>query len=127
MGDKGRRMVESIVIELTAKGKRSFPGRTMGVAALGIPPETIHVTGIPIDPDFSAAREKAQTRRGLGLQPDLTTVLVSAGGVGTEPVESLANPPQEVRYPIQVAVVCGKNPDLKRRLEYLPGRWPRAW
>jgi|RifCSP13_3_1023840.scaffolds.fasta_scaffold12598_1 hypothetical protein len=79
MGDKGRRMVESIVIELTAKGKRSFPGRTMGVAALGIPPETIHVTGIPIDPDFSAAREKAQTRRGLGLQPDLTTVLVSAG------------------------------------------------
>ena len=80
MGDKGRRMVESIVIELTAKGKRSFPGRTMGVAALGIPPETIHVTGIPIDPDFSAAREKAQTRRGLGLQPDLTTVLVSAGG-----------------------------------------------
>lgn len=90
------------------------------MTALGVPPETIHVTGIPIDPAFSAAREKAETRRALGLEQDLTTVLVSAGGFGMGPVESLANSMQEVRHPIQVAVVCGKNPDLKRRLEDLP-------
>ncbi|HSM00316.1 MAG TPA: glycosyltransferase [Candidatus Limnocylindria bacterium] len=90
------------------------------MAALGVPPETIHVTGIPIDPAFSAAREKAETRRALGLEQDLTTVLVSAGGFGMGPVESLANAMQEVRQPIQVAVVCGKNPDLKSRLEDLP-------
>ena len=90
------------------------------MAALGVPPETIHVTGIPIDPAFSVAREKAETRRALGLEQDLTTVLVSAGGFGMGPVESLANAMQEVRHPIQVAVVCGKNPDLKRRLEDLP-------
>ena len=34
MGDKGKRMVESIVIELTATGKGPFAGRTMRVAAL---------------------------------------------------------------------------------------------
>ena len=34
MGDKGEWMGESIVIELTATGKRSFAGRTMRVAAL---------------------------------------------------------------------------------------------
>ena len=34
MGDKGKRMVESIVIELTATGKGSFAGRSMRVAAL---------------------------------------------------------------------------------------------
>ena len=34
MGNKGKRMVESIVIELTAMGKGSFAGRTMRVAAL---------------------------------------------------------------------------------------------
>jgi len=34
MDDKGKRMVESIVIELTATGKGSFAGRTMRVAAL---------------------------------------------------------------------------------------------
>ena len=90
------------------------------MTALGVPPETIHVTGIPIDPAFSAAREKAETRRALGLEQDLTTVLVSAGGFGMGPVESLANAMQEVRHPIQVAVVCGKNPALKQRLEDLP-------
>jgi tyrosine-protein phosphatase SIW14 len=34
LGDKGEWMEESIVIELTATGKRSFAGRTMRVAAL---------------------------------------------------------------------------------------------
>ena len=34
MGDKGKMIVESIVVELNAKGKGSFSGRTMGVAAL---------------------------------------------------------------------------------------------
>ncbi|MHB1024967.1 MAG: MGDG synthase family glycosyltransferase [Desulfobacteria bacterium] len=90
------------------------------MVALGIPPETIHVTGIPIDPVFSEAREKAETRRELGLQPDRTTVLVSAGGFGMGPVESLVKALQEVRHPIQMAVVCGKNPELKSRLEGLP-------
>ena len=90
------------------------------MTALGIPPETIHVTGIPIDPVFSSPGEKMQIRRELGLQPDLTTVLVSAGGFGMESVESLAKVLQDVRHPIQVAVVCGKNPDLKRRVEGLP-------
>lgn len=90
------------------------------LAALGIPPETIHVTGIPIDPAFSSPGEKGQIRRELGLQPDLTTVLVSAGGFGMGPVESLAKALQEVRHPIQVAVVCGKNAALKSRIEELP-------
>lgn len=90
------------------------------MVALGIPPETIHVTGIPIDPVFSSPGEKVQIRRELGLQPDLTTVLVSAGGFGMGPVESLVKTLQEVRHPIQMAVVCGKNPELKSRLEGLP-------
>jgi processive 1,2-diacylglycerol beta-glucosyltransferase len=90
------------------------------MAALGVPPETIYVTGIPIDPAFSTPRRKEETRRELGLRPDLATVLVSAGGFGMGPVESLAGMLQEVRHPIQVAAVCGKNEALKRRLEGLP-------
>lgn len=90
------------------------------LAALGIPPETIHVTGIPIDPVFSSPGEKGQIRRELGLQPDPTMILVSAGGFGMGPVESLAKALQEVRHPIQVAVVCGKNAALKSRIEKLP-------
>jgi processive 1,2-diacylglycerol beta-glucosyltransferase len=90
------------------------------MVALGIPPETIHVTGIPIAPVFSSPGEKGRVRGELGLEPDRTTILVSAGGFGMGPVESLAKALQEVRHPVQVAVVCGKNPELKRRLEGLP-------
>lgn len=90
------------------------------LAALGVPPETIHVTGIPIDPKFSSPGDRRETRRELGLRPDLATILVSAGGFGMGPVESLAKALQEVTHPVQVAVVCGKNVALKRRLEELP-------
>ena len=90
------------------------------MVALGIPPKTIHVTGIPIDPVFSSPGEKGRIRRELGLEPDLNTVLVSAGGFGMGSVESLAKALQEVRHPIQVTVVCGKNAELKRHLEKLP-------
>ncbi len=87
------------------------------LAALGIPPETIHVTGIPIDPVFSEPKAKRETRIALGLAPDRTTVLVSAGGFGVGPVEALVRAVQAVKHPVQVAVVCGKNAALERRLK----------
>ncbi len=90
------------------------------LAALGVPAGTIHVTGIPIDPVFSEPRDKTATRLALGLRSDPATILVSAGGFGMGPVESLVRALQEVRHPIQVAVVCGKNAALKRRVEELP-------
>ncbi len=91
------------------------------LAALGIPPETIHVTGIPIDPVFAAAKPKREARLALGLDPDATTVLVSAGGFGVGPVESLVRAVHAVKHPIQVAVVCGKNAALERRLKGFDG------
>lgn len=95
------------------------------LAALGIPPETIHVTGIPVDPAFAAPKPKREARAALGLDPELTTVLVSAGGFGMGPVESLVRAVHEVRHAIQVAVICGKNAHLFRRLSGFPeGRHP---
>jgi processive 1,2-diacylglycerol beta-glucosyltransferase len=95
------------------------------LAALGIPAETIHVTGIPVDPAFAAAKPKREARSALGLDPDLSTVLVSAGGFGMGPVESLVREVHMVRHPIQVAVVCGRNAALLRRLsDFRNGRHP---
>lgn len=91
------------------------------LAALGIPAESIHVTGIPIDPVFAAAKPKREARAALGLDPDRTTVLVSAGGFGVGPVESLVRAVHAVRHPIQVAVVCGRNAALERRLKGFDG------
>ncbi len=86
------------------------------LASLGIPEQTIHVTGIPIDPVFGIRKPKDETRSALGLDPGLTTVLVSAGGFGVGPVESLIRAVQEIRHPIQLAVICGKNAQLERKL-----------
>ena len=91
------------------------------LAALGIPPETIHVTGIPIDPAFAKPKSTRETRQKMGLDPDLTTILVSAVGFGMGPVESLVRSLHEIRHPIQLAVICGKNAALERRLKGFQG------
>ncbi len=90
------------------------------LAALGIPPGTIHVTGIPIDPVFAERGPKGEVRRALGLHPGATTILVSAGGFGMGPVESLVRSLRGLETPVQIVVVCGRNAALRKRLEGLP-------
>ena len=86
------------------------------MSALGIPSETIFVTGIPIDPVFGVEKPKRETRLQLGLDTDKTTLLVSAGGFGVGPIESLIRSIQEVKHPIQIVVICGQNTQLEQRL-----------
>jgi processive 1,2-diacylglycerol beta-glucosyltransferase len=86
------------------------------LAALGIPAETIHVTGIPIDPVFAEPEEQDDARRALGLESSLTTILISAGGFGVGPVEALVEEVQKLKLPVQVAVICGRNEELAQRL-----------
>jgi len=90
------------------------------LAALGIPSETIFVTGIPIDPIFGVERPKRETRLRLGLDPDKTTILVSVGGFGVGPVESLVHALHEIEHPVQMVVICGRNTRLEGRLKNLP-------
>ncbi len=91
------------------------------LAALGIPPETVFVTGIPVDPKFEEDKPKREARLQLGLDAGKTTLLVSAGGFGVGPVESLIRSIQEVQHPIQIVVICGKNAVLERKLKKLEG------
>lgn len=87
------------------------------LARLGIAPEKISVTGIPIDPVFAEPRDQAQMRVRHGLRPDLTTLLISAGGFGVGPIEHLMASLLELRHRAQVIAVCGKSDKLKRVLE----------
>ncbi|HSB68142.1 MAG TPA: glycosyltransferase [Candidatus Methylomirabilis sp.] len=91
------------------------------LAALGIPPETIHVTGIPIDSAFAVPTPKREMRLQLGLELDRTTILVSAGGFGMGPIESLVRALHAIRRPVQLVVVCGRNAALERRLNGVQG------
>jgi processive 1,2-diacylglycerol beta-glucosyltransferase len=84
---------------------------------LGIAPESVFVTGIPVHPVFAKDRPKRDARAALGLDPDLTTLLVVAGGFGVGPVESIVREVRAVRHPAQVVVICGKNAKLEARLK----------
>jgi processive 1,2-diacylglycerol beta-glucosyltransferase len=90
------------------------------LARLGIPAETIHVTGIPVNPAFAVPRPRREVRAALGLDPDLTTILVVAGGFGVGPVETIVREVRAVRGRVQVVAVCGRNQRLERRLQALP-------
>lgn len=90
------------------------------LSEIGIPPETIYVTGIPIDPVFAEKKPKKALREQFGLHTDRTTILISAGGFGVGPVESLVQVIQKIKHPVQAIVSCGRNDTLVKRLSKLP-------
>jgi processive 1,2-diacylglycerol beta-glucosyltransferase len=95
------------------------------LAHLGVPPDAITVSGIPIDPVFEEPKAARAMRAKHGLAPELTTILVSAGGFGVGPVEALVHTLLELRHPAQLVVICGRSEALKRRLEGLARARPR--
>jgi processive 1,2-diacylglycerol beta-glucosyltransferase len=90
----------------------------------GIPAETVHVTGIPVDPVFAVEISRRDARLRQGLDPDLTTILVSVGGFGVGPMENIIRAIDELEHPVQIVVICGKNARLKENMEKVRTRHP---
>lgn len=82
------------------------------LVAMGVDAGRVFVTGIPLDEKFTQTRDKAATRRQLGLEADLFTVLVSTSSFGFGPIEELA----EYFKSLQVIIICGHNEKLYGRL-----------
>ncbi|MDQ3061661.1 MAG: glycosyltransferase [Acidobacteriota bacterium] len=89
---------------------------------LGIPPEKITVSGIPIDPSFAEHKDKTAMREKYGLETDKLTVLVSAGGFGVGNIEYLLIALSELKTSAQVLAICGRNEELKTKLEKLSAK-----
>jgi processive 1,2-diacylglycerol beta-glucosyltransferase len=83
---------------------------------LGVPPEKITVSGIPIDPVFAEVKDKRTMRQKHGLKPDRTTILVSAGGFGVGSIEHVIKSLLELQHPVQVVAIAGRNEELRERL-----------
>src|SRR4026207_1569888 len=90
--------------------------------AIGIPPEKITVSGIPIDPVFAIKKDKQEMRAKHGLAPDRTTILLSAGGFGVGSVDALVQSLLPLQHRAQVVAICGRNEELKERLTRLASR-----
>jgi processive 1,2-diacylglycerol beta-glucosyltransferase len=86
----------------------------------GVPAEQTSVTGIPIHPVFSKAKDPQATRAKLGLGGDRPVVLQLAGGFGVGPIAKLYEALLAVRRPLDLVVVAGRNEKLKAQLEGLP-------
>ncbi len=93
---------------------------------LGVGAGKISVTGIPIDPVFSRPADKRAMRTKHGLAPDLTTILVSAGGFGVGRLEGMLGSLLKLRHPAQVVAICGKNAELKAQIDAQAMRIPAS-
>lgn len=89
------------------------------LAHIGVPREKICVTGIPIDPLFAVSLPRSEARKHLGLDPEATVILISAGGYGLGPVEQLVKELLELGRPWQIVAIAGKAEKTRKRLEEL--------
>jgi processive 1,2-diacylglycerol beta-glucosyltransferase len=84
--------------------------------ALGLPAERITVSGIPIDPIFAAPVDRAKMRASYGLQPEKTTLLLSAGALGVGPTELIVERLKHLEHDVQIIVTCGRSEEAKARV-----------
>jgi processive 1,2-diacylglycerol beta-glucosyltransferase len=91
---------------------------------LGLPPERITVSGIPVDPAFSLPVDREKIIAELGLDPAKPTLLLSAGALGVSPTEMVVSRLKELQNPAQTIVICGRSEETKARVETLVAGHP---
>lgn len=97
----------------------------------GFPAERMRVAGLPVNQRFVARkpgkvccdhRDILEIREQLGLDSQLFTVLVVGGGEGMGPIHEIALALANSGLPLQLAIIAGRNDNLKKKLE--AARWP---
>jgi len=81
-----------------------------------IPSHKLHVSGIPISPEFSKLKDRNYLRKKWKLKEDLFTILIMGGGQGLGAIEDVVLALKESPFPLQVIVVTGTNRKLKKSL-----------
>ncbi len=94
------------------------------LADRGIPAGRITVTGIPVMPQFSAPLERAVCAAELGLNPEIFTAVMMAGGAGVGALDALAARLLELPGNQQLVALAGKNAELLAKLKALAARHP---
>ena len=94
-----------------------------GLVAKGISPEQIHVTGIPVSPQFEGTLERVEIVSKLGLCPDRQTLLIMGGAYGVlDNLKEVCRIIAEKKTALQIVVVCGHHQKLYNSLQCLVGK-----
>lgn len=81
--------------------------------ALGLPPDRIKITGIPVEPDFAKPVDADAVLRGHGLQPGRPTFLVVGGALGLSPATAVVRQLLSLDRDFQAVIVCGRNEEMQ--------------
>jgi UDP-N-acetylglucosamine:LPS N-acetylglucosamine transferase len=83
-------------------------------------------SGMILRPSFYKTIEddREQERRRLGLESSLPTGLVLFGGEGSEWMVEITQKLSQSNLQLQLILICGKNKNLRERLEQLKPRFP---
>jgi 1,2-diacylglycerol 3-beta-galactosyltransferase len=86
--------------------------------AYHMPPENIHVVGLPVASRYSAPRgDKSALRKKLGWPLDKFLILIVGGGEGMGPLAQTARAIDESGLDITLTIVAGRNSRLKANLD----------
>ena len=93
----------------------------MNIRALkkGFKKSQILPLGIPIKPNFSIQKNKAEMREKHGLDPEKFTVLLMSGSMGYGSIETTVKMLDKINVDFQTVVVCGNNTKAKETLDSL--------
>ena len=86
------------------------------LGGVGIPPERIEATGVPIDPVFEQEFDAAALKAKHGVRPGVPVVLLMGGSLGLGSVEAAVRELLARGGPLDVLVVAGHNERLRDRL-----------
>jgi processive 1,2-diacylglycerol beta-glucosyltransferase len=87
------------------------------LSALGEPADRVRITGIPILPAFGASPDVPALRRKHRIESGKPLLLVLCGGFGVGPIEGLVEQLWSNVRGAEIAVVTGRNEELRERLE----------
>lgn len=80
---------------------------------LGIAPDRVTTSGIPVNPDLSGQIDRAAVMVRYNLRDDLPILLVSAGALGGGPAGEIVAQIMGMTTPVQTIVICGRNKALR--------------
>ncbi len=86
---------------------------------IGLPADRITVSGIPVRVVFSQPVEREAVLAQYQLDPDLPTLLISAGAAGGAYTREVVAQTLRMQNPFQAVVVCGRNEQLKHAIAEL--------